>query len=116
MSLFSQIKAIKLLPHIHCLVHEIKHQGDQTMSAIRELIDNIRGDLSRKDAQLAELKEKLGHAGQVHAEQQARLDELAFHNEQMATELAATQAQLKEVADMNPEPATGGESAGGISE
>jgi hypothetical protein len=29
----------------------------------------------------------------------------------MATELAATQAQLKEVADMNPEP-TGGSMAG----
>jgi chromosome segregation ATPase len=104
MSLFSQIKAIKLLPHIHCLVHEIKLQGDQTMSAIRELIDNIKGDLVRKDTAIAEMKQKI-------AEYRAHLDELAFHNEQMATELAATQAQLKEVADMNPEP-TGGSMAG----
>jgi chromosome segregation ATPase len=97
-------QAIKLLPHIHCLVHEIKLQGDQTMSAIRELIDNIKGDLVRKDTAIAAFKVQL-------AEAQAKLDELAFHNETMATELAATQAQLKEVADMNPEP-TGGSMAG----
>jgi uncharacterized protein with ACT and thioredoxin-like domain len=107
MSLFSQIKAIKLLPHIHCLVHEIKLQGDRIMNAIERLRKEIHETVLKIDG-LYNVNQAQAEALQRQAEEIAALKATVANWEAFADEGANTLDAAQGGAP------TGGESAAGI--
>jgi hypothetical protein len=115
MSIFSQYKAIKLIPHIHSLVHEInckltKLQGDE-MNKLKEILERTRAATKameeRYAKQVGDLRMALAERDEVRAAFEAFKAEVAEFAEGVESD-AADEEKIGA-------PATGG-SMGGINE